>query len=178
MAVTEVFGCTVLNGSAFVFPPDTHTDNFEKQIDMKNASKIMICTILSLFVGTAAFAQLNEQTGGEKDPSGYGAWDANTDDQIDQNEFSTGFGNQDYYNQWDSNRDGQLDENEWNQGFSTQYRDNQYDGVYSDWDANGDGYLDNDEYSTGTYGMWDADGNGYIDNDEYTTWNRDRDGGR
>lgn len=134
--------------------------------------RVLMCFGLAVLVSSSAFAQLNEQTGGEKDPSGYGAWDPNTDTQIDENEFFEMFGNGDYYSQWDADGDGMLAEEEWKEGFSDTYEDREYDGAFGDWDSNSDGYLDSDEYSAGTFNMWDEDGNGYIDNDEYDIWNK------
>lgn len=142
---------------------------------MKTVSKFILGAAIVLFGASAALAQ--QPTTGDKDPSGYGAWDPNADEQIDESEFSTGFGNGDYYSQWDANQDNQIDETEWNDGFSTTYPDAEYDGVYSDWDTNGDSYLDNDEFTAGTFSTWDENGDGYIDSDEYKTWNRNDNGG-
>lgn len=143
---------------------------------MKTAAGILLSLGTIMFMSASVFAQANEQTGGEKDPSGYGAWDSNTDNQIDENEFSSLFGDKDYYSQWDSNQDNMLNENEWQLGLSDTYPDNDYEGNFRDWDSNSDGYLDSDEYSTGTFGMWDENRNGYIDSDEYDRWKIDKDG--
>ncbi len=145
---------------------------------MRRIEKVLMSLLVAICVTTPGFAQVNEQTGGEKDPSGYGAWDSNTDNQIDESEFSSLFGDNDYYSQWDSSGDNMLDENEWQKGLDTTYPDHDYDGAFGDWDTNSDGYLDSNEYATGTFGMWDTNGNGYIDSDEYDTWNKNRDGNR
>ena len=63
-----------------------------------------------------------------------GAWDANDDGVLDNDEFATGFGESGVFGDWDSDGDGSLTEDEFNAG------------VFGGYDDNGDGTIDESEF--------------------------------
>ena len=63
----------------------------------------------------------------------YGEWDGNEDGALDQEEFTTGFGEAGVYESWDGDGDGALSEDEFNQG------------VFGGYDADDSGTLEEPE---------------------------------
>jgi Ca2+-binding EF-hand superfamily protein len=111
-------------------------------------------------------------------------WDRNTNDELDEQEFRTGFEDTGWYQAWDQNGDGMLDDNEiamsyetWSgaedilgvQAFAEPYWDidennqvgkHEFVHVVMDrWDTNNDGSIDMNEYERGMFEAMDADDN-------------------
>lgn len=98
-------------------------------------------TAIALALGLAAAPAMAQDD--------WSAWDANSDGLIDNEEFNTGFGENDVYGTWDSDGDGSLTEDEFNTG------------VFNSYDEDGDGSLNEEEFATfsddaGDEGFWDV----------------------
>ena len=61
-------------------------------------------------------------------------WDADASGAVDQEEWGTGFGENDEFTSWDANEDGTLDEEEYESG------------VFNSYDADESGDLSEEEY--------------------------------
>ncbi len=92
----------------------------------------------------------------------FSEWDSDGDGAISEEEFNTGFGENEAFNTWDANDDGGLDETEFGTGFGDREV-----GEFSEWDESGDGLVDNEEFNAGVYGNYDADDSGVIEEPEF-----------
>ncbi len=82
--------------------------------------------VATLLAGSATAQQLT-----------WGGWDSNGDDQIDQDEFSTGLQKQGAFARWDVNTDNNLSQEEFERG------------MFKDYDVNSDGAILHDEAGMG-----------------------------
>ncbi len=98
----------------------------------------------------------------------YGRWDEDRNATLDEREFGTAWGEEDYFRRWDANNDSYLDESEWNSTRSAQL--GEYDGSFQDWDTDGDNQLSEDEFRIGVYSYFDKDGDRMINEEEYNAW--------
>ena len=112
------------------------------------------------------------------DYSAYETWDADRDDALTEEEFSTVYTDVDYYGTWDVDNDGFIDENEWQTGIGTYYPAYNYDvnGYYDAWDLNDDNRLDADEFVSGNFTLWDTNRDGKVEMVEYEEWYYDIEG--
>lgn len=100
-----------------------------------------------------------------------GAWDADTDGVISQEEFGTGFGETGVYDEWDADDDGALTENEFNTGIGEnedEFTERFGEDAYSQWDEDGDGALSEDEFEGGVYSSYDEDESEGIEEPEFS----------
>ena len=88
----------------------------------------------------------------------FGAWDANGDGVIGEEEWDAGFGGTSVFSDWDANGDGGIDEAEFATGVGAGGFDAAAFGGFSAWDANRDKRLDRAEFSRGVFGVYDRDG--------------------
>ena len=98
-------------------------------------------TAIALALGLAATPALAQED--------MGAWDANEDGVLDNEEFSAGFGESDVYSTWDADGDGMLSEDEFNEG------------VYGAYDEDDSGAIEEEEFGDigddmGDGGFWDV----------------------
>ena len=117
----------------------------------------------------------------------HGDWDTNEDAMIDQNEFNTPYGENQWFGGADADSDGFLSQEEFSGGLYGTY-DRDQDGLFSTeeqeagfgisddygaWDSDADGALSQDEFGTGiggsTFTGWDGDSDGLISQDEFGT---------
>ena len=104
---------------------------------------------------------------GVYDSYGFGDWDTNDDNMLDNDEFGEVFDDDaGIFGDWDTNDDGALDGNELGAGFGDEGI--AYDsGLFSTWDANGDNMLDDDELGDGLFTSWDTDNDNFLNDDEF-----------
>lgn len=109
--------------------------------------EIIFGLLLALGSGPALAQEDNSQA--------FTDWDADQSGYIDDEEFGTGIGENDYFGAWDENEDDQITEDE----FGTVGFDN--------WDADDSGFIDEQEYNAGLFDTWDSDNTDYLD---YSEW--------
>ena len=95
-----------------------------------------------------------------------GAYDANRDRGISQDEFQTGM-----HQEWRRNAGdaGAMDEQTFEDSMLGDSED------FSAWDANDDDMLSEEEYSEGVFSEYDGDESGLWDEDETATYQSDLD---
>ena len=149
-------------------------------------------------------AETNDYEEGVMD-EGFGAYDANSDDMLDENEF--GEANQTAFSDWDededsslsneefygstfgvvdANNDDRIDENEWNENRENLYVDYSGDEDWDLFDRDEDGFLSSDEWSEGFadsnwFNDFDANDDQLVDNSEWNSglfddWDANDDG--
>lgn len=79
---------------------------------------------------------------------GMGDWDSNSDSMLDQNEFSTGWADNNAFGTWDADSDGLLSQDEFDAG------------VFGGYDQDDNGMIDEPEFGDagddmGDGGFWD-----------------------
>lgn len=126
--------------------------------DMMTSKSLGLAVLMAIGFGGAAPAMAATPD--------FGAWDANRDSMLDQNEFRTGFNDGDWFGDWDGNRDNRLSNEEFdmqakNWGFDSD------DGVFDVWDADDDGFLTNNEYADGAFVHWDRNRDYMLNDDEF-----------
>lgn len=146
------------------------TSELRKNISIKKLAPFF--TALFLMLGTSAFSQENGEVLENEEVAntavdGFNEWDADTDQNWNEDEYSAWSENEGLYSTWDANADGFYDDNEINNG------------IFTDWDEDEDGFLSNDEYAKGNsawekeYGdhfdTWDANDDNLLDAEEYAT---------
>ena len=95
-------------------------------------------------------------------PDTYGAWDANRDNCLAQNEFGVNWNNE--FGVWDNDRSGFVDDDEFGVGVGTDIGEF---GAFGDWDLNDDNLLDTNEFGVGSFGVFDDDRNNCIGVNEW-----------
>lgn len=116
----------------------------------------------------AAYETETEATEGAALTTGYFSdWDSDTDSYLNENEFETGWGEQDRWGNWDADDDSFLSEDEFNTAVGNERWYN--DSMYADWNANNDEYLDENEFRTGLFDTWDANDDQRLAQNEFDT---------
>ena len=87
----------------------------------------------------------------------FGAWDADGDGVIGEEEWGAGFGGTSVFGDWDADGDGGIDEAEFATGVGAGGFDAAAFGDFAAWDLNGDGKLDPAEFDRGFFGFYDRD---------------------
>ena len=87
----------------------------------------------------------------------FGAWDANADSVIGEEEWNAGFGGTNVFGDWDANGDGGIDEAEFATGAGAGAFDAAEFGDFAAWDANDDKRLGQAEFNRGFFGFYDRD---------------------
>ena len=87
----------------------------------------------------------------------FGAWDANADGLVDEEEWNAGFGENSLFGDWDADADGGIDEAEFATGVGAGGFDAAAFGDFAAWDASGDKRLDRTEFNRGVFGFYDRD---------------------
>ena len=103
--------------------------------------KLSTMTAIALALGLAAAPAMAQDD--------WSAWDGNGDGVIDNDEFTTGFGDLGVYDTWDTDADGTLTEDEFNTG------------VFGGYDADDSQGIEEPEYGDlgddmGDGGFWDV----------------------
>ena len=102
---------------------------------------VTMLTAVALAFGLAAAPAMAEED--------WGAWDANEDGVIDNEEFDAGFGESGVFGNWDADGDGMLSEDEFGEG------------VYGSYDDDESGVIEEPEFGDigddmGDGGFWDV----------------------
>ncbi|WKN31879.1 hypothetical protein PZB74_00710 [Porifericola rhodea] len=140
--------------------------------------------------GTMALASCDSSGG-----AGFGAWDADRNEIIDNNEFDQAFTTSSHFGDWnednnsfiskeefyegyakmmDRDNNGAISNTEWDQAVNSYFTGYEYqpDNEYSDWDGDSDGNLSTQEVrsslsKTDYFDEWDKDGNGELSEKEF-----------
>ena len=131
----------------------------------KMTSALAASTFALTLIAAPAMAQTAQTMNND-----YQSWDTDGTPGISDQEFRTGFENNEAFNTWDADDDGNLTENEFNTGlgdnrerFDARYGDSWFD----DWDADDNDMINEDEYYGGLYDTYDADDNNLIEEPEF-----------
>ena len=103
--------------------------------------KVTTLTAITLALGLAAVPALAQED--------LGAWDADQDGILSEEEFGTGFGENEAFDSWDADGDGLLSEDEFNTG------------VFGSYDEDDSGAIEEPEFGDigddmGDGGFWDV----------------------
>lgn len=93
-----------------------------------------------------------------------GDWDTDANAELTNDEFTAGIESDDWFGAWDANEDGLLDENEFGVATSGWGLDNEM--LWNDWNED-DGVLEDDPLSDGLFDVADRDRNEMLNCDEY-----------
>lgn len=93
------------------------------------------------------------------------AWDTNTDDMFQRDEFTAA--RTTWFNEWDTNDDGRLSQEEFTTGW-TEAGFSNAQGAFDEFDENNDSFLTEDEFLTDDqWDEWDANDDGVLTPDEF-----------
>lgn len=119
--------------------------------------------VLGLFAVNPAFANMND-------------WDTNTDQRLDQTEFSTGFKQRGLYDKWDADNNDVLTNEEFTAGIgdrTDKFNERFGANAFETWNTDGADGLTENEFYEGVYGAYDADDDTYVNPAEYEAFEDD-----